>query len=235
MSDTTFPPSLTRSPRLTDMNEEEVDVVLRSEMEVGPAKLRRRLTGGVRKFDVSLDLTRTQLTDVFIPFFVTTTLGGSLSFLWKNPRTGAAADFRFLEKPTYKPRAPRADGGEWWIASFKVEMLPSGVVGTAPEDLGPMAGGGSSPGYPGGYAAPEDEPIEAEDIEPFPFVLIREALPAEPDPAPPILYPHFGGDGLDTFEDEDAIENGASLAGAGRETVGGASPITGSGSPVIES
>lgn len=193
MSDTTWPPSLTRTPRVSSLGEEAPKVVLRSEVDVGPAKIRRRLTGGTRNFSVEVDLRRSELA-VFDSFFNTTTKGGSLSFSWKNPRTGDAADFRFLDVPKYTPRAPRGDGSEWWVVSFDMEMLPTGVVGTPPID-GPIPPGG----VPGMSDAPVYDPFEEREEQ------VEEAIvghiPREADAVPPVfvphLYAHFGWQGDD--------------------------------------
>lgn len=139
-ADTTWPAELTRTPRVTSLEENAPDVVIRSEVDVGPAKIRRRFTGDLRRFSVELDLRRSELA-VFDAFFLSTTKGGSLSFSWKLPRHGALADFRFLSVPVYRPLAPRADGTEWWRVSFNVEMLP-GTDSTIPQP----PGGGGPPG-----------------------------------------------------------------------------------------
>jgi hypothetical protein len=158
-ADSIWPPGLTRAARVADLEVRTPEVVARSEVDVGPAKIRRRFTGDRRTFTIGLDFTRTELS-TFDAFFLTTTKGGSLSFAWELPRTGAVADFRFLGPPAYRPQAPRGAGGEWWRVSFDVEMLPgtdSSIVPPVDPDTppawvyGPVIldeddGGGGGPG-----------------------------------------------------------------------------------------
>lgn len=211
MSDVAWPPSLTRTPRVANLEEKTPRVVLRSDVDVGPAKIRRRLTGGTRQFSIELDLRRTELA-TFDAFFITTTKGGALSFSWKNPRTGDVADFRFLDEPSYSPRAPRGDGTEWWTASFNVEMLPTGVVGTPPIE-GPVPPGG----IPGMSDAPVYDPFE--DREEQVEEPIVGHIPRVADSVPPVfvphLYSHFGWQGDDdSSEDEETISFGSTKEGS---------------------
>lgn len=203
MSDTAWPPSLTRTPRVSDLEESAPKVVIRSEVDVGPAKIRRRLTGGTRSFSVELDLTRNELA-TFDTFFTTTTKGGSLSFSWKNPRTGTTADFRFLNEPSYRPRAPRGDGSEWWVVSFQMEMLPTGVVGTPPSE-GPTPPGG----HPSDGTIDVFDPFapDADDPELEPAIVgprIFEADSVPPSLPIPIFFAHFGADGAEDSDEDDS-------------------------------
>ena len=118
-----WPNTLTRAPRVGDLNETAPETSIRSKMDVGPDKIRQRATAAVRTFDIGLDLTRAQVATLDT-FFGVTTAGGSLPFQWKHPRTGNTADFRFTSTPKYRPNAPRGDGTEFWRASFGIELLP---------------------------------------------------------------------------------------------------------------
>jgi hypothetical protein len=118
-----FPASISRAPRVDELRETTPDTTLRSQMDVGPDKLRRRASAGVRTFEAVLDVTRTQVATLDA-FYQADTAGGTLPFQWKNPRTGNTADFRFSSRPQYQPRAPRGDGTEFWRATFGLELLP---------------------------------------------------------------------------------------------------------------
>lgn len=218
MSDVSWPPSLTRTPRLSSLEEIAPNVVIRSEVDVGPGKIRRRLTGGTRTFSVEIDLTRNELT-TFDLFFVTTTKGGSLSFSWKNPRTGSTADFRFLDVPKYIPRAPRGDGSEWWVVSFPVEMLPTGVVGTPPTEE-PSPPGGVPDGFRQDIYDPfeesVDEPIEAPIVGP----RIFEADPVPPT-LPPFFFAHYGADGDEEPDEGETVDSFRVLEQATTSTIPG--------------
>ena len=91
--------------------------VLRTEMSVGPAKLRRRSTSAVRNFTVQLFLT-TALVTTFETFYVTTSKSGSLAFSFRAPRTKTIADHRFASIPVYISR------NQGYIVSFQLEQMP---------------------------------------------------------------------------------------------------------------
>jgi len=93
------------------------DNTIRTEMDVGPAKLRRRSTSAVRKFTVQMFFT-TALVATFETFYNTTSESGSLAFSYRAPRTETLADHRFASVPTYAKR----DQG--YVVSFQLELMP---------------------------------------------------------------------------------------------------------------
>lgn len=93
--------------------------IIRSPMEVGPAKVRRRGTSGVRQISGKQYMTSAELA-IFIPFFETDLLYGTLRFSWVWPVDGTTAvEFRFVEAPTIT-----AAGGETFEVSMSLEILP---------------------------------------------------------------------------------------------------------------
>lgn len=92
--------------------------VIRTQMDQGPAKVRRRSTTGPRMLRVSLDLTRAQV-DTLDSFFRTDLEDGALRFDWTHPRTQAAVQMRFVEPPQYTPLT-----GADWTAALNLEILP---------------------------------------------------------------------------------------------------------------
>ncbi len=94
------------------------ETLLRTTMDAGPAKQRRRFTAVARPFQVTIELTRDQVA-IFDDFFTTTLAGGSLAFDWTHPRTGAAVEFRFTEEPDLRHHV-----GNLWRAPLKLEILP---------------------------------------------------------------------------------------------------------------
>jgi len=191
-ADTTWPAQLTRTPRVADFEEFAPDVSIRSEVDVGPAKIRRRFTGDHRKFNVAMDFTRADLA-VFDTFYLTTTKGGSLSFSWVLPRTGAAADFRFLSVPTYRPTAPRGDGSEWWRVSFAVEMLPGTDSSIPPPPSGSgafvttIAAGGAVGAGGGDSADPDGDSTYPDGEEPVVLFVPYETAAPGPEFWPGLL------------------------------------------------
>lgn len=91
--------------------------MIRSDMDTGPAKVRRRSTANVRPATVMLFLTDDQL-QTLDDFFVNDCASGALSFDFINPRTNSTVQARFVEEPEY----PQADA--YWNVSLSLEFLP---------------------------------------------------------------------------------------------------------------
>ena len=99
------------------------DNALRSSMDVGPAKLRRRSTAAPDRFTGDLLITATQYG--YIDTFYKTTLGyGALPFDGLHPVTGAAAEMQFLAPPACRPTDSFSGGERIWIATLQLEILP---------------------------------------------------------------------------------------------------------------
>jgi hypothetical protein len=99
--------------------EEPANNVLRTDMDVGPAKTRRRTTTGADRMAFDLNLTAANITTL-MSFYRTTCYGGSLAFNFVHPRTGSSVVCRFLAPPKLTP-----DGtGQNVIASLQMEILP---------------------------------------------------------------------------------------------------------------
>lgn len=104
--------------RVGSISETTPNIVVRTQMDAGPAKVRRRFTAGVRPFKLGLNLNSTEL-DFFDTFFVTTLQGGALSFNWTHPRSSSTGEFRFVGQPVYSPL-----GSTLYHVEFDVELLP---------------------------------------------------------------------------------------------------------------
>lgn len=94
------------------------ETTLRSDMEVGPQKVRRRFTKGVNLFSASIYLTVSEYT-IFYNFFNTTLNGGTLSFTYNHPITQVPTIFRFKSAPKVSSM-----GGGQFMTSFEWEELP---------------------------------------------------------------------------------------------------------------
>ena len=90
---------------------------IRSNMEQGPAKTRKRYTSAIRKFSVALYMTAAQV-DIFDAFYESDLAFGSISFTWVHPRTQASGTFRILNQPAYTPTGPN------YKVQFDMELLP---------------------------------------------------------------------------------------------------------------
>jgi hypothetical protein len=139
MSSAVWPASLPQNLRVGDHEETPPDTVLRTEMDAGPAKARKRFSTMPRKFSGSLVMTRDQLAE-FDEFFNDVIGGGALPFEWKIPRTAVTCDVRLTKAPAYKPTSPRAeDASDYWIVTLDLEVMP-GTETTSPGGPGPGAG-----------------------------------------------------------------------------------------------
>lgn len=76
------------------------NVVIRTQMDAGPPKTRRRNTANVRSISGVVTLTPAQL-DTFNAFHDTDCAGGALPFDWVHPRTGAARSICFAQLPEW--------------------------------------------------------------------------------------------------------------------------------------
>jgi hypothetical protein len=94
------------------------DTVLRTEMDQGPAKTRRRTTAGVRTLTMAYILSAAQ-TAVLDDFYLEDLSGGSLSFDYTHPRTAATVTTRFKKPPAYIPL-----NGGYFRAVLEMEILP---------------------------------------------------------------------------------------------------------------
>jgi hypothetical protein len=90
---------------------------IRTTMDSGPAKTRKRFSSGVRPISGSMPLTAAE-TEILDDFYLNTLQGGTLTFTWVHPRTGAAATFRFTKEPSY------SSYGASFKTSLDLEIMP---------------------------------------------------------------------------------------------------------------
>lgn len=114
-----WPASLPQLVLAQGYRETFAKTAVRTSMDAGPAKVRRRFTAGTRDFAVSLRLTPAQAATLE-GFFDATTAGGSLAFDWTHPRTGTAVAFRFIGEP----QLTAVNRGQQYQASMRLEILP---------------------------------------------------------------------------------------------------------------
>lgn len=115
----TWPGSLPQLVSARGYRESPPENSIRSPMDGGVAKVRRRTTAGVRLIKCQLDLTLAQVETLDV-FYDSTLQSGSLAFDWVDPRNQAAASFRFLRPPEYAP----VESDAAWVASLEFEILP---------------------------------------------------------------------------------------------------------------
>ena len=115
----TWPGTLPQKPDADGYTESPPDVVLRTPMDAGPPKVRRRSTAGPRPITMQMTLTLTEM-QTLDDFFWTTCRAGALPFDWVHPRTQAAATFRWRSPPRYQG----SDSDEGWLAELELEIVP---------------------------------------------------------------------------------------------------------------
>jgi hypothetical protein len=92
------------------------DNLLRSAMDVGPAKVRRRTTAGAGILEGTLMLDQGQF-DLFLQFWRTTTRAGALAFSFYG-----VALFRFRQAPSWT--TVRTALGPHYQVTMNLEVLP---------------------------------------------------------------------------------------------------------------
>lgn len=113
----TWPASLPQTVDADKYKESIQDNRLRTDMEMGPPKMRPRFSAVMELFSFDLDLTRDQ-TATFITFYKTTTNFGTEEFEWVHPRTGDTVNMRFAAP--YSIRRVQ----HFVRVSFELEILP---------------------------------------------------------------------------------------------------------------
>lgn len=93
---------------------------LRTSMDVGPAKSRRRTTSNVRLISFTLVLNSDQL-DTLDGFYNDDTFSGSDDFDFNHPRTGDAVKARFVQPPEYSDTIKN----QLYEIPVSLEILPS--------------------------------------------------------------------------------------------------------------
>ena len=104
-------------PTVSGASETPPDTGLRTPMDAGPAKVRRRFTSGPRVYSMRF-VTTAALVGTFETFYTTDCSGGTAEFTCLHPRTGASSTCRFLSVPMYTPL-----GGTAWEIAFQMEIL----------------------------------------------------------------------------------------------------------------
>lgn len=103
----------------SDYEEGFVDVVLRSPMDTGKAKRRRRFTAATKPLKVTVPLSGAEL-DIFIAFYEDDIDGGAVSFNYTHPRTGETVVVAFVSVP--QPATPF--GVDRFSVTLDLEIIP---------------------------------------------------------------------------------------------------------------
>lgn len=121
--------------QLLGLTQQSQEIRLRSQMEIGPAKVRRRHTGVLDRYRIPVVLSGGQ-RDLLEEFYRVDLLGGSLPFIWSDPVTDAPTTFYFDEPPSETMEKGGPPGGRTWSGYLALRTAPGGgVEPTAPKKL----------------------------------------------------------------------------------------------------
>lgn len=115
-----WPSTLPQELLISGHKETAAANTLRTPMDVGPAKVRRRSTAAVMPLEGQIKITKSQL-ETFKAFFHDDLLDGSLRFSWVLPSDGVTAvEMRFTDPPEWSA----AQEPDYFLLSMKLEVLP---------------------------------------------------------------------------------------------------------------
>lgn len=112
-------PATLPAPAINSFREKPPNNTIRSTMDKGPAKVRRRTTANTRPISFTLKLTPEQ-TQALDDFYEIETFSGADEFDYVHPRTGENVTARFVSEPDYS----EVEGGIIYTCSISLEIMP---------------------------------------------------------------------------------------------------------------
>lgn len=113
-----WPEGLPTAPQVDSYEEKLPDNLIRTQMDSGPGKTRRRSTVDNRKFTMSFLYTAAQV-EVLEAFILDDLAGGVYQFNFPHPRTGVMMNARFSALPVLA-----ALGGLEYVVKVEMEKMP---------------------------------------------------------------------------------------------------------------
>lgn len=98
------------------------NLIISTDMEVGPPKTRRRLTANSTPVKGSIIVTKAQRA-IFFTFFHSTIAGGAIKFTWEHPITGTTVKMKIIGQPKITPL-----GGDYFKIDIDFHILPTLTV-----------------------------------------------------------------------------------------------------------
>ena len=197
MAEVIWPAGLPQAPQVARYSQVDQDRTVRTSMDVGPAKVRRRRTAAIETCEIELRLTRAQVATLKT-FFRDTVQAGAVAFEWKHHETGQQVDYRFIAPPTFTPSAPRQAGTEIWSATFQLEAMAGTLVVTPP--IPPPPAPDDPPWIMFEEPAPGANARTEQELQPFAVMYFDEpdGITPEPDDSPLVFVgdPHPEEEGL---------------------------------------
>lgn len=113
-----WPTSLPQIAIGDEFEESAPSILLRTEMDAGPPKVRPKYTAEIKHFRVSLILTTAQVATLET-FFTSTIAYGADAFDWIHQRTKSSVSLRLMNRPAFRER-----GRGLWRTELQLELLP---------------------------------------------------------------------------------------------------------------
>ena len=111
-------PTTLPAPAISTLQESPPNNTIRTAMDKGPEKIRRRTTANIRPISFNMVLTAAEI-QILDDFYDGDTFSGSESFDYTHPRTGVACTARFVSPPQYSEHE-----GAAYYAAVQLEILP---------------------------------------------------------------------------------------------------------------
>lgn len=99
------------------------DATIRTKMDAGPNKVRRRYTAVEQPFTTSMMMNGTQYQDLW-DFYRNTLNGGVDRFDWDNPVDDSSVEMRFTEPPKGEIKSGGSASERTWFVTLKLEIMP---------------------------------------------------------------------------------------------------------------
>ena len=112
-----WPTTLQQYVNTDSFSYQKGSTTLKSDVDVGPSKIRRRFTKSVDTMSASIWLTADEYT-TFETFYNTEVAGGATAFNFNHPITNATLLVRFANEPNYRPLS-----GTRFVLSFSLEVI----------------------------------------------------------------------------------------------------------------
>jgi len=114
----TWPASLPQSPLFGGYRRQEPDLLIRSQVDAGTPKVRKRFTAAAAPAAFPIIVTDAQKA-TFETFFKDTIASGALSFDLELPDISGLSTVRLTDPPTYVPIGPNS-----WRIDLEILILP---------------------------------------------------------------------------------------------------------------
>lgn len=111
--------------QLVGVSTRRQDVRIRTQMDTGPPKVRRRFTAAITRISVPLTLRGSQ-KQVFDDFYINDLVDGVTTFDWQDPTTDQTVSFRIGESgyPDFVLEVGGSPDDRIWRGVLDLEILP---------------------------------------------------------------------------------------------------------------